>query len=291
MSAALTRFRLGILAAVACLAAAGPLPGQAPGDSPACISDARTDDDGFLVHSVRSEYQDRPTRIRVLLPGKPEEGRRYPVLYVLPVEAGDGGRYGDGLLEVKTLGLHEKFGLICVQPTFARLPWYADHPTDPTVRQESYLLRVVVPFVERQYPALARPEGRLLLGFSKSGWGAFSLLLRHPDVFGKAAAWDAPLAMDRPGKYGSGEIFGSDDNFRKYRVTDLLTERAGRLGEGTRLAVLGYGNFREDHRAVHDLMGRLKIAHEYRDGPQRPHDWHSGWVAEAVAFLAGPAGK
>jgi hypothetical protein len=34
-------------------------------------------------------------------------------------------------------------------------------------------------------------------------------------------------------------------------------------------------------------MGRLKVAHEYRDGPRRKHDWHSGWVGEAVEFLAG----
>jgi S-formylglutathione hydrolase FrmB len=219
---------------------------------------------------------------------KLEKEKRYPVLYVLPVEAGDGSRYGDGLLEVRKLGLHDKYGLVCVQPTFARLPWYADHPTAKGIRQESYLLEVVVPFMEKQYPVLAKLEGRLLLGFSKSGWGAFSLRLRHLDVFGKAAAWDAPLDMDRPGKYGSGDIFGGDDNFQRYRVTRLLEQQAGKLGDGKRLAVLGYGSFRESHKAVHELMDRLKVAHEYRDGPQRKHDWHSGWVVEAVEFLAGP---
>jgi len=33
-----------------------------------------------------------------------------------------------------------------------------------------------------------------------------------------------------------------------------------------------------------------KISHEYRDGPQRIHDWHSGWLAEAVE-LAGRSGQ
>jgi hypothetical protein len=55
------------------------------------------------------------------------------------------------------------------------------------------------------------------------------------------------------------------------------------------LRPFGFGNFREDHRAVHELMDRLKVAHEYRDGPRRRHDWRSGWVPEAVKFLAGPA--
>jgi hypothetical protein len=91
--------------------------------------------------------------------------------------------------------------------------------------------------------------------------------------------------MDAPGKYGSGPIFGAKENFRKYEVSRLLEQRAGKLGEGKRLFVQGYGNFRKEHQAAHELMTKLKIAHEYRDGPQRKHDWHSGWVKEAVEFL------
>ena len=46
----------------------------------------------------------------------------------------------------------------------ALLPWYADHPTDVGIRQESYFLKVVLPFVERTYPARTERDGRLLLG-------------------------------------------------------------------------------------------------------------------------------
>ena len=200
-------FFLFILLASACASPAASVSAQesTTPDNPSFKAGEAIRDNGVLVHAVESACQDAPTRIRVLLPGKLEKGRRYPVLYVLPVEAGDGHRYGDGLLEVKKLGLHDRYGLVCVAPTFARLPWYADHPTNARVRQETYFLKVVLPFIEKTYPVLARPEGRLLLGFSKSGWGAFSLLLRHPEVFGKAAAWDAPLDMDAPGKYGSGD--------------------------------------------------------------------------------------
>jgi hypothetical protein len=35
-------------------------------------------------------------------------------------------------------------------------------------------------------------HGIKLLGFSKSGNGALTPLLRHPHVFSAAAAWDAP---------------------------------------------------------------------------------------------------
>ena len=58
------------------------------------------------------------------------------------------------------------------------------------------------------------------------------------------------------------------------------------LEKEKRLSLVGYGGFRNEHQKAHDLMDTLKIAHEYRDGPQRAHDWHSGWVAEAVEWLA-----
>ena len=91
--------------------------------------------------------------------------------------------------------------------------------------------------------------------------------------------------MDQPGKYGSGDIFGTADNFDAYRISTLLRDRAEGFGKEKRLVLLGYGNFRADHRTAHALLNELEIAHEYRDGPARPHAWNSGWVREAVGLL------
>ncbi|MHC4402860.1 MAG: alpha/beta hydrolase-fold protein [Planctomycetota bacterium] len=191
---------------------------------------------------------------------------------------------------MRTHDLHNEHRLICVFPTFSHLPWYADHPTERTIRQESYLLDVVLPFVEREYPVLAEPKGRLLVGFSKSGWGAFSLLLRNPQVFGKAAAWDAPLGEEHPTRFGTGPIFGSQENFDRYRILMLLEQRAEVLRKDRRLVLSGFGNFREHHVRAHRRMLQLKIPHVYRDGPRRKHDWHSGWLPEAVELLLGDEG-
>ena len=258
-----------------------PTPGR-----PVRFSDTGLDANGFRTCTVESPYQSGKTKLRVLLPDRLEKGRRYRVVYVLPVEARDGRRYGDGLAEIKKLDLHNKHELICACPTFSHLPWYADHPTDKRIRQESYLLRVVVPSVERTYPALPKPRGRLLLGFSKSGWGAWALLLRHPEVFGKAAAWDAPLRQGRPDRFGMGPIFGPQVSFMEYHVPTLLLRQAAELRGAKRLALLGYGNFRGHHQSIHRQLAELKIPHEYRDGPKRRHHWAGGWVAEAVEFLA-----
>jgi S-formylglutathione hydrolase FrmB len=254
-------------------------------ESSTSVSAAAHDDRGFLVHTVKSPFQAGNTQIRVLLPEQLEPNEKLPVIYVLPVEAANESRYGDGLLEIKRNDLHNNRRAIFVAPTFSHLPWYADHPTDPGIRQETYLLEVVVPLIDRTYPVVAAAKGRYLLGFSKSGWGAWSLLLRHPEAFDKAAAWDAPLMMDRLGLYGSSGIFGTQKNFDRRRIETLLRDRADQLQGNPRLALAGYGNFREHHQRAHQLLLELKIPHIYRDGPARKHDWHSGWVAEAVELL------
>lgn len=255
------------------------------------VSDAALDEHGFRVHRVTSECQAGETLIRVLVPDKLDANERLKVLYILPVEANTEHRYGDGLVEAKKLDLANKHRLICVAPTFSHLPWYADHPTDKTIRQESYFLKVVIPTIEKLYPARAERDGRLLVGFSKSGYGAWSLLLRHPDLFAKAAAWDAPLMKTAPDQFGMGPIYGSPENFESYRLDKLLRDRAEKLRLESNekpiacLIHLGYGNFRDHHQRAEALLNELQIPHSYTDGPKLDHTWHSGWLDAAVRRL------
>ena len=243
---------------------------------------------GWLTHRVQSPYQEGQTKIHVLLPKEMKRAQRYRVLYLLPVESRDGVRWGNAMKEASRIDLANKHDVICVYPTFSHLPWYADHPTDGHIQQETHFLKVVVPFVEQEYAALAKRDGRLLCGFSKSGWGAWSMLLRHPGEFAAAAAFDAPLMESQAKRFGMGPIFGSDENFDAYRISTLLKERAAGLDEVPRLVLTGYDkSFRVQHQQMHKLLEELQISHIYRDGPQRRHHWESGWVAEAAELLLG----
>jgi hypothetical protein len=241
-----------------------------------------------IVHQVNSIRQSAMTSVRVLLPDRlPEDGEpSLSVVYVLPVEAGDGMRWGDSLAEFQKHDLHNKYRIVCVFPTFSDLPWYADHPEKTQLQQEAYLLQDVLPLVEQRHPVLRTRKGRLLVGFSKSGWGAWSLLLRHPDIFYRAAAFDAPMMMDAPGNYGSAPIFGTADNFRRYQISTLLEQRATDLRkEPSRLMLIGKGNFQPEHVQIKSRLESAKIPHTWIEGPVREHSWHSGWLPEAIDWL------
>lgn len=250
------------------------------------VSGPETEPGGVVRYRVASPFQRGETLVRVLLPEKLDPPATRRVLFILPVEAGTGTRWGDPVRAARMAGVGERFGFVAVLPTFCAVPWYCDHPSEATLRQESYVLKVLVPLVEKLYPHEAKR--RALVGFSKSGWGAFSLLLRNPEAFAAAAAWDAPMMLARPA-FEMGGIVGTQENFERYRIERLLRERADAVRGSAgppRLGLFGYANFRKDVQAAHALMAELRIPHEYADGPLRKHHWESGWMEEAVKALS-----
>lgn len=252
------------------------------------ISAATRDADGVLVHQVQSEYQRGTTSIRVLLPQVYDASRKHRVLYVLePLEIGD-TRLGEGLAEIRKDDLHNKHQLICVTPTYTLRPWYADHPTDKSIRHESYLQEVVVPFIDGAYSTDASANGRLLVGYSKSGYGAVSLLLRFPETYGRAAAFDASFSNTAAPERALA-TFGDQANYERHRITrELLERRLDELKKAPRLCLVGYANVRDHHAALHRELEDLGIPHGYFNDVRRTHRWDSGWLPEAIDWLAAP---
>jgi len=241
-----------------------------------------TEPDGILRCRVKSPYQAGEVLVRILVPEKLEPPAARRVVFVLPVEAGLGTRFGDGLQAIRRLDAHNRLGFLAVAPTFSDWPWYADHPADAALRQESHMLRVVVPLIARLYPH--EPMRRGLLGFSKSGWGAFNLLLRNPDAFGAAVAWDAPMMADGF-IFEMGRVVGTRENLENYRVPRLLAEKRGAVRRAKRLGLFGHNLFRDHAQGAHALMEKLGIPHDYADGPRLPHRWDSGWLEPALRSL------
>jgi hypothetical protein len=249
----------------------------------------QTKHDSYVVSSTNQAY-DLP--LRVLLPDNLETIESPRVLYVLPAYPNIRFKIGDGLLMVEHENLHNKYGLIAVAPAFSDWPWYANHPKDPTLQQETYFVKEIVPFIDKLYPKASK--ARLLLGMSKSGNGAFQMLLRHPDVFRAAAIFDSPLMYDSATQFETAAIYGDNTNFvANYCIPQLLRERADLFrGKPARFAMFGYCLFGGPHpkfgphlEQAHALLKSLGIRHIYDEGTCRDHRWDSGWLEEAVAAL------
>lgn len=245
--------------------------------------DSNTDANGVQRIHIKSEYQPEPSLIRILSPDAAKTAQPLRILFVLPVEPKEEQRFGDGFEELRKLNVHTKLGLIVVAPTFNQIPWYADHPTDPTRRHESHFVRAVLPLIDELFPGEKRQ--RLLLGFSKSGYGAYTMLLRHPELFHAASAWDSPLMKTAPNQFQMGEIFGTQSQFEKYQLTTLFSSQVKVLQSRKRFYLAGHDNFLKHTQDAHALLDSLQIPHDYREGPKRAHVWGSGWLIESVDAL------
>jgi hypothetical protein len=246
----------------------------------------------IVRYRVNNRFQADYTKVRVLTPDNFDSNKEYKVLYILPVIENDNRRFGDGLLEILKYNYHNKYQLICVAPEFTSMPWYADHATNHEKQDESHLLKTVIPYIDGILPTLKSKDGRLLIGFSKSGWGAFTLLLRNPEIFEKAVGWDIGIRVDT-GDLEAAKLeekirrnFGTKENFENYRISNLLRENFSDLGAKERLFYYNTEGKRGPGGAkIHQLMVELEIPHRYLYEPKRKHRWDSGWIPEAIKFL------
>ncbi|WZO99501.1 alpha/beta hydrolase-fold protein [Isosphaeraceae bacterium EP7] len=62
-------------------------------------------------------------------------------------------------------------------------------------RFETHVLQEVIPFLMTQYSIRPEPQAHALVGVSAGGFGAMSIALRHPELFGAVAAIGAPLNL------------------------------------------------------------------------------------------------
>ena len=131
----------------------------------------------------------------------------------------------------------------------------------------------------------------MLIGFSKSGYGALDLLFKHSSVFDAAAAFDFPGDMAAYDQLGSSPAadYGTDANFQNnYRMNNTFidtwkapftTEDRVWISEGP-----SYQNEVADFGALLTSQG---VSHTLSVQTNDAHNWSGGWLSNAVAGLFG----
>lgn len=245
---------------------------------------------GVVTYSLRSPYVAGESRVQILSPDAPTDR----ILFLLPVTPWPGfeekwERLGSGMAEVVNHGYHNRFGYHVVVPDFPKhMPWFVDHAEDNQRRHETYMTEVLVPFVD-QALEIKEPV-RDLAGFSKGGFGSLSLLLRHPDIFHAASAWDPggvlqPYDTDRDTNLSNAA--GCKAQFEVYRLESSIQRNAEHFSTHKRIALSGYSNdkFKKNLRALRGFLNAAEISYSYSESVQVPHRWYTGWMEQALVSL------
>jgi predicted alpha/beta superfamily hydrolase len=158
----------------------------------------------------------RPVQVYVPLPNAPAPGHRYPVLYLLdgqnvfdrgPTGPTDGWRVHTAIERLVGRRRIDPPIVVAVGHAGARrvdeftpVPWRGRGGLADAFA--ALLVHTLKPFVDRAYPTRPEPAATAIAGASLGGLCALHLALRHPGVFGNAAAlspsvWWAHGALQR----------------------------------------------------------------------------------------------
>ncbi len=252
-----------------------------------------TDANGAQVYDVTwNDQGNHPFAVRVLVPTDPNTNYAHSFLYALPVESGlTGQSLGDGLNELESLNVENQYNTTIIEPIFPMYSWYADNPNDATINYETFVADILPQWVDSHFSTTGN-EQNLLIGFSKSGYGAVDLLLKHPNVFSAAAAFDFPADMTTYNGLGSStaDDYGTQANFQNNYELDqsFIDTYQAPFTTQDRLWISGgplYASQVADFNNLLTSQGVLDTFSTTQTGDA--HTWSGGWVSGAVAGLFG----
>jgi hypothetical protein len=220
--------------------------------------------------------------IEIVLPDSYPSGGPYPVLYLGGVNTVP-GVHGDPLRIAQQEGIHNTYGCILVSNTWKSIPWYGTK-NDSTRRYDTHIKWNIFPLLVQEYNASTDREDRLVMGFSKSGWGALSLILKSPTYFGYAAAWDAPWDMAY-GSWGSGDAFGTEARFNSYDPKQILAANVAAVNDRERLWISAGKTFLTHHAPMVTRLVEQDVPHRARYLEAAAHEWNPEWMNMACREL------
>ena len=251
-----------------------------------------TDANGAQLYDVTWNVQgNHPFAVRVLVPTDPNTSYAHSFLYALPVENGlTGQSLGDGLNELESLNVENQYNTTIIEPIFPMYSWYADNPNDATINYETFVADILPQWVDSHFSTTGN-EKNLLIGFSKSGYGSVDLLLKHPDVFSAAAAFDFPADMTTYNALGSStaDEYGTQANFQNnYQLNQSFVDTYKTpFTTQDRLWIAGGPLYGKDVSDFNNLLTSQGVLDTYSSLTGDAHNWTSGWVSNAVTGLFG----
>lgn len=254
-----------------------PVPTPTPASSPTPTPFPCEEDSGQVlpVETFRSEVAGENLRYRVYVPPcYAQTQRRYPYTILLHGLNADETQWDElGVDEALDQGI--RLGalapMIVVMPYTGRIGNANNFPPDPSY--ETVLLDELIPAIESTFCTWSDREHRAIGGISRGGFWAFSVGLRHPDVFsilgGHSAYFDdenAPPAFN-PLDLALNSSFLDDVTMRMY-LDNAATDPAG---EGLQL--------------FSSRLSSRGIAHTYIINPVGEHN-DDYWEAHMTEYLS-----
>lgn len=271
---------------------AGPVP-RSPASTPRPLS---IDPPRVQTLDLDSKLMGRKMPFRVILPAsydaREENGRRYPVLYLLH---GLTGNFANWVDRTPLVAYTASLKMIIVTPE-GENGWYTDSLSKPNDRYESYIIKELIPEIDRKFRTIDQRNHRAIAGLSMGGFGAVKFGLKYPEMFRLAGSFSGALGAASitekqfPGAIGKtiDAIFGpSDGVIRKANDPfDMIRRATPEKIKAMPFIYIDCGTedfLFQNNREFVSLLVEKNVPHEYRQLPGA-HNWEY-WDKQVQEFL------
>lgn len=127
----------------------------------------------------------------VLPNGYSTSHERYHTVYLLH---GFGGNFTNWVKLTDIVRYAKEYKFLIITPD-AKNSWYANSPVLPNANFEDYIIKEIIPYVDKKYRTMQTKFQRSVVGLSMGGYGAAKFGLKYPQLFSFAGCLSPALQV------------------------------------------------------------------------------------------------
>lgn len=153
---------------------------------------------------------------------------------------------------------------------YQRLVWYNESVRDEAIAQIRAL--GLSPIV--------------LVGFSKSGLGAWNIARTVPDLVSATIIFDAPVARQTLPTWGTGPFYADDTAWQRDLPLNTAEEFRAAMPQTHHLVLISGPGFHDEMRELSEDLSKAGLKHSFLACQHLKHHWNSGWIEQGVRLAS-----
>jgi len=122
----------------------------------------------------------------------------------------------------------------------------------------------------------------ILVGFSKSGLGAWNIMRTIPDLISGTIIFDSPVARETLPPWGTGPFYEDDSSWQNDLPIRTIEEFQASMPETHQLILISGPSFHDEMCQLSDELSKSGSVHSFLPRPHLKHHWNSGWIEEGL---------
>jgi S-formylglutathione hydrolase FrmB len=245
---------------------------------------------------IFSQAMNKSLKAAVVIPeGYAINDKSYPTVYLLHGGSGSFSDWHKNTTDPNLLpNLANQYGVIIITPGVGPSSYYYDSPLLDSVRYETYFIKELIPFIDKNYRTIKDRKSRAITGLSMGGHGSLMLSAKHPELFIAAGSMSGVMNIDtrmwkvpedfRKLRYEAQKAMLGEINYDSPFTENTIVGLVDRMKEnGVSLIIdCGVDDFLLDtNRQIHQMLLANKTPHDYTERPGA-HTWE--YWTEALPF-------